>query len=90
LSYNVNNFAVDESQLNDIIYGIKSRDVYQNTRHYPYPCSSDGKVYPLDLLSNNKSDLCVFDLRINLLKLIFGIDYFINSVLTQQFSANLQ
>jgi lysophospholipase L1-like esterase len=94
LGYNVNNFAVDESRVNDIIYGIMPRDIYQNSRYYPYPTSSDEKVHPLFLLTNNNCDLCVLsiggnDFRINLWKLMIGVDHYINSVFTQEFSNNI-
>ncbi|CAH6419057.1 Hypothetical protein HVR_LOCUS250 [uncultured virus] len=94
LGYKVDNFAVDESQLNNVIHGIAPRDVYQITRHYSYPCAEDGKVHPIELLVNSGSNICVLsiggnDLRVNLWKLTLGTDHFVNSVLTQQFSDNL-
>lgn len=94
LGYEVDNFAVDESKVGDIIYGIEPRDVYQQTRHYPYPCDKEGKVNPLKLLSSNGSDLCVIsvggnDMRVNMWKIALGIDNFINSVLDQSFIDNL-
>ena len=45
IGYNVNNYAVDESCLNNIINGIIPQNVYQKDRSYPYPQHKDGKLY---------------------------------------------
>ena len=87
--YIVNNFAVDESRLDDIINGIIPRDIYMSNRSYPYPI--DGyKVNPLALASNTKSDVIVLsvggnDLRANIMSLFFGVDQFINKTFTPAF-----
>lgn len=72
LNYNVANYAVDESRLGDIISGAVPRDQYKNARHYPYPVNNEGKVCPLDLITQKRPDLTVLsiggnDLRANLL-----------------------
>lgn len=92
LNYNVNNFAVDESELNDIIDGKVPSDIYKNKRDYPYNCEKDGKLYPIKLLSNTNTDMTVLsiggnDFRVKLWALFLGTDYFINSVLTPEFTA---
>jgi hypothetical protein len=95
LGYNTINLAVDESRVNDIIFGIKPREVYSIARLYPYPCSDDGKVYPIKQLYEINTDLAVIsmggnDFRVNLLKIIKGVDWFINSVITSEFVENLK
>lgn len=87
--YNVNNFAVDESRLENIISGIIPNPVYVNSRSYPYPID-DYKVNPLELIKNTKNDVIVCsiggnDMRANIMTLFCGIDAFINRTFTQNF-----
>lgn len=50
------NFAVDESETNDIIPGKTPAHHYQYERKqysmYEYPCAEDGRVYPIKLAKN--------------------------------------
>lgn len=54
--YNVNNFAVDESRLEDIISGIIPRSEYVNPRSYSYPIDNY-KVCPLDLIKTTSNNI---------------------------------
>jgi len=76
IGYNVNNFAVDESRLTDIINGVVPRSFYKSKRHYPYPTDENGKVVPLNLLTKDTKQTVVIsvggnDMRENLLKFLF-------------------
>lgn len=87
--YTVNNFAVDESQLEDVVSGVIPKAVYVNSRSYPYPIDNY-KVCPLDLIKNTSNDVIVCsvggnDLRVNIMSLFFGIDAFINRTFTPDF-----
>jgi hypothetical protein len=91
LGYTTFNFAVDESRLRDVIFGIRPKQVYSRSRTYPYPVDNTRKVHPLSLLNNIRSDLTVIsvggnDLRHNLYQLLNGIDAFINSVFTPDYT----
>lgn len=80
----VYNFAVDESTINDITYGIIPKNYYQKARwkhfngNYAYPTSSvDNKVYPLKLLKKTNPDYIIVsaggnDGRVHLDKLLWG------------------
>lgn len=91
LRYNVNNFAVDESQLHDVIHGIVPNDVYSRSRSYPYPCNDEGKVVPIELLQkHNDIDMSVVsvignDFRVKLWKITKGVNYFIDSILNDNY-----
>jgi len=93
--YQVTNLAVDESQVKDVIYGIKPRNIYQNARPYPYPVNELGMVHPIELLDQVHSDMIVLsvggnDFRVNISKLMKGIGSFIDAVLNPEFIANLR
>lgn len=47
LGFSVNNCAVDDVKVTDIINGLTPRTLYTNSRSYPYPIKEDGKMYPL-------------------------------------------
>lgn len=91
LGYSVDNNAVDESKLFDVINGTIPKQIYKDTRSYPYPINNNGKVLPLELLSSNSSDDMVVlsiggnDLRENLMKLMWGVDSFFDSVVTDNY-----
>jgi hypothetical protein len=77
IGYKVNNFAVDESRLQDVINGITPQEVYQKMRHYPYPTNENGKVIPLKLLNESDTNTTVIsvggnDIRVNLLKFLIS------------------
>lgn len=48
LGFRVNNCAVDDVKVADIINGIVPRALYTKSRSYPYPLEKDGKMYPLN------------------------------------------
>ena len=52
IGFEVNNYAVDNTKVNNIINGIVPSEIYTKTRSYPYPVS-DGKLLPLDFLSKD-------------------------------------
>lgn len=85
--YEVKNFAVDESTINDVLYGIRPQDHYSKTRSYPYPTNDDGVVYPLELLSKESNvDRVVLsvggnDGRVHLGKIIWGSDELLKALL---------
>jgi hypothetical protein len=85
LGFEVGNFAVDESQIEDVLEGIKPRAVYAKARSYPYP-SIDGRVSPLRLLKQFRPEVAVLsvggnDLRVQLTLLMFGLEHFQKKVL---------
>jgi hypothetical protein len=90
LGYSCENYAVDESRLDDVIDGIIPRSVYSSSRSYPYPGEI---VIPLDLIEKLNPDVIVLsiggnDLRVNLLSISFGVEHFIKTVLTKDFINN--
>lgn len=81
------NFAVDESRLRDVTNGIKPRGTYSEARTYPYPVDENGFVVPLKLTGEVSPELTVLsvggnDFRVNIPRLIFGVDNFVSSVLS--------
>jgi len=64
LGFTVNNCAVDEVKVSDILNGIIPKDVYIRGRTYVYPQDKDGKMFPLNsVLSTigvNKSFVSVY------------------------------
>jgi len=94
LKYKTYNFAVDESKLYDVIFGIQPQKEYINARKYPYPTDEKNIVYPLSLLKEIKHDLCVIsvggnDLRehLNIINL-FDVNKFINYVFNEEYVKN--
>lgn len=86
MGYEVGNFAVDESQVKDVLRGCIPRDVYSNARHYPYPVNSNGKVIPLKLVADFNPNVSVLsiggnDVRVHLTSLMWGFDNFKKNVL---------
>ncbi len=76
----VKNYAVDESRLDNVLYGIEPKDIYQESREYPYPVDENGIVQPLELLSNE--DMIVLsvggnDLRVTLFKMTIFLTIFL-------------
>lgn len=85
LGFEVGNFAVDESQIGDVLEGTNPREVYAKARSYPYP-SIDGWVFPLRLLKRFRPEVAVLsvggnDLRVHLTSLMFGLEHFQKKVL---------
>lgn len=90
--YTVKNFAVDESTINSVLYGIKPANHYASERSYPYP-TTNGIVYPIKLLENEqktkltKSNTHVVlsvggnDGRVHLMKILWGADKLTNAIL---------
>lgn len=60
LGFTVNNYAVDDTKVTDIINGIKPKDLYVKTRNYSYPVDEDGKMYPMRLLSRSINPTTTF------------------------------
>lgn len=84
------NFAVDESKLEDVINGCVPKQVYSEARPYPYPVDESGRVVPLKLTEDIKPDYIFLsiggnDFRINIFKMLFGVEYFISHVLTTDY-----
>lgn len=97
LDYSVNNYAVDESKLENIIYGIIPANKYVKNRSYPYPTDNNGKVCPLKLIIKNdiKNTMAVIciggnDLRKALKETLFGIDILFNKVFTSEYVNNYE
>ncbi|CAH6419689.1 Hypothetical protein HVR_LOCUS765 [uncultured virus] len=115
LGFTVYNYAVDESTVKDIIHGITPKDIYKNSRSYPYPVDSEGKLCPLRLLEQRGTSFTPvyggikplnFDIsvpenmivlsiggnnfQVGVTKVILGIDYFFNSVVTKEFIADYE
>lgn len=83
------NYAVDESQLKDVLTSIYPNPNYVRARTYPYPMV-DGKVTPLTLLEQLQPEVIILsvggnDLRVKIANLMYGPDFFINSVVTPTF-----
>lgn len=64
LGFTVNNCAIDDVKVADIINGIVPQEIYTKSRKYPYPIQRDGKMYPLksvlDNIGVNKSFTSVY------------------------------
>lgn len=96
LDYDVNNYAVDESVLENITSGIVPSNNYVQERIVqnmkPYPTNEDGIVKSIELCKNKEAVGVVSiggnDLRVNMKSLIFGVDSFMNSVLTPEYAQN--
>lgn len=96
----VYNFAVDESQIMDVINGIKPLDRYTEARkqhfgdEYPYPVNSkDGTVYPLKLLKQEDPDYTIIsaggnDGRVHLDKLFWSAESLIDAVVADGLEDN--
>jgi hypothetical protein len=50
LGFNVNNYAIDDVKVPDLINGIVPNGTFIKARKYPYPIQNDGKIYPLKSL----------------------------------------
>jgi hypothetical protein len=110
LGFNVNNYAIDQTRVEDVVNGVLPTVVIgSNTRSYAYQTDHDGKVYPLKLLAQksttNKHFQSVYagiksqqvdenivvislggnNLNNGFMKIAFGVDFFINSVVTPIF-----
>lgn len=57
LQFNVNNYAVDETRVEDMINGIKPNHLYTSSRSYPYFTEIDGKLYQLKMLAQNRNGI---------------------------------
>lgn len=93
--YLCSNLAVDESQLVNVIGSIKPRDVYANARPYAYPVNENGIVEPLRLARDIAPDFTILsvggnDFRTNIFNLLFGFDYFISTVLSEQYKRSYE
>lgn len=95
----VYNFAVDESQILDVINGIRPFDRYLNTRivhfgdTYPYPLNKDGKVQPLKLLKQEDPEYTVVsaggnDGRVHLDKIVWSAEALIEAILADGLEEN--
>lgn len=74
------NYAIDESRLEDIINGMTPADVYSKARSYPY--TQDNPI--------SKNDTIVLsvggnDMRVNMPTLLFGVDQFFKTVLSPKY-----
>lgn len=47
LGFSVNNCAIDDIRVADIIQGLIPNETYTKSRSYPYPVQKDGKMYPM-------------------------------------------
>lgn len=116
LGFTVRNYAADKSRVADMSQGIPLETAHIKHRFYPYPAESDGKLYPLKLLSQgtkiNRSFSSAYggispiglgtptntvvlsiggnDLRVAISNIVFGFDYYVNSVLTPGFKAEYE
>lgn len=52
LGFNVENYSADDIKVGDVINGMIPRDLYIKSRGYPYPIESNGKIYPLRLVTS--------------------------------------
>lgn len=106
LGFNVENYAVNETKLNDLVNGFVPSEIYRKSRHYPYKTDKEGKFHALKLISChtfkpiydgilsletiNDDGMTVLsvggnDIRTSVSKIIFGVDYFLNSILTKEY-----
>jgi hypothetical protein len=53
LGHVVNNYAVDNTKVINITNGIAPKDIYVNSRPYPYPTNKDGNLVPMELISKD-------------------------------------
>lgn len=64
MGFRVNNYAVDDVKVADVINGLTPREIYTKSRSYHYPVQSNGKMYPLKSMLNaigvNKSFSSVY------------------------------
>lgn len=119
LGFKVNNCAIDDVKVADVINGIVPNKLYTQSRKYSYPIQGDGKMYPLKSvlnnigvnksfdsvysnvstvgrISNSKDDNMVVismggsDIYSKIGNILFGGDYFISAVLTDEFVANFR
>lgn len=87
-NFQVKNFAVDESTINNVLHGIVPAKHYSQNRNYPYP-TVDDVVYPLKLLEmeQDKNNMHVVlsiggnDGRLHLNKLLWGSNELVNAIL---------
>lgn len=47
LGFEVNNCAIDDVKVSDVINGVVPKEMYTKSRSYKYPIQKDGKMYPL-------------------------------------------
>ena len=119
LGFSVNNCAVDDVKVSDIIHGTVPKEQYTKSRSYPYPIHKDGKMYPLksvlSAIGVNKSFSPVYsgvrapskhkestsdnmvvismggnDIHSKFASIFLGAGYFINSVITPEFTLNFK
>jgi hypothetical protein len=91
--YDSNNFAVDETRLNEIMVGRYVIPRYKEARPYPYPEDIDGKVYPLKLLKMIPDTLDKVallsvggnDMRHYIPSMLFGGNFYLKAVLSTTF-----
>lgn len=117
LNFTVNNYAIDDMKVADLLNGIVPKEQYIKTRSYSYPVNKDGKMYPLQALASDvgiskaftpvyggfgigsinkdlRSDNMVVismggnDVYSNFRNILWGPEYFISAVITQEFTSN--
>lgn len=48
------NYASEDSTVKAITLGVTPKDIYRNSRSYPYPIDNEGKMFPIKLIEQQK------------------------------------
>lgn len=91
--FDVNNLASDKMKLSNLKDGIVPDADKIMIRTYPYQLDSNNKLFPLSIIKkdisddNNMAVLSIGGNNLNdkIVKLLLGVDYYINSILTKTF-----
>jgi lysophospholipase L1-like esterase len=119
LGFDVNNCAIDDVRVVDIMQGLVPGEQYTKARSYKYPTQKDGKMHPMksvlaaigvnkafkpvysgisapsrDLTPLNDNMIVISmggnDVQDKIRSILFGVESFIQAVVTQEFTRNFK